>query len=266
MRQPKWTRGAYATSPRLRDVKGANTVEAHANVESWRGTPEELLNCLQSLLSVGDGEGQQQITLTWCDGRQSYFDKVPTAVSALEADGMPLDDLILLRAEGQLDDKSLKWTFVAKNQPSPGVFLNLEGSATALVRGAAEQAFQDMMIGYVDRLGTWRAPVWLLTSLAPVLLASFAVSATGASSIVRLATFAAAILSATAVALVTSTQFQVTPGLTLVRTSELRGTRRNRDLWQNLIARRWVRAIGASLWALGLGVLGNKLAGLLNWP
>lgn len=263
MRQPRWARGAYALAPRFRAE--STPIVTDANVECWRGTAEELLSPLHGLAFSGDQTSRQVITLTWADGQQNVLNDIRTALETLQAQDQRLGELLLLRGEGHLNDASLSWILVAKNQPLPGMTLRVQGANAALVRGAAEQAFHSMMIGYVDRMSGWRGLSWLFTVLAPILLASIAVSSTRASATVRLVVLFVAAVSGVVTFLMSAKAFHVKRGIEILSAS-VEGQTNRAQFWTTFVQHRLIRATGAVLGALAIGIIGNKLSELMPWP
>jgi len=149
--------GAYACTPRI--TRSGDGFEGHAHIECWRGTPEELLVILSALVTVPESP-DVVVEIEWMDGTRSRA-KGLTAVGE-QLDGVPKTRSINARLSctGQCDE-----TWVRTQQAIPGLSIKVRGTDHDVVVAATRSAFARAMIGYVDRLGTWRAPALMVLTI-----------------------------------------------------------------------------------------------------
>ncbi len=69
VRQPRWIRGAYAKSPSVHQLDGDGRWCGSAAIESWCGTPEELVHAAQALVGLLGAGSAIKVTLSLADGR-----------------------------------------------------------------------------------------------------------------------------------------------------------------------------------------------------
>jgi hypothetical protein len=155
-----------------------------AAIECWRGTPDELLSPVSQLhevLKAHDSPTQIQATVTWLDG-SSINRRSLEGVQGAIGSQLP-GRLQSLRVE--IKSASTSSVFLVKRQ-IPGLSFEVRSSTPGQALGLAESVYARMMIGYVDRFGGWRGAAWIAASLTPLVLVSFASSATQVGTTPRL--------------------------------------------------------------------------------
>ena len=167
-------------------------VTASAAVESWCGTVDELCEPIRALIgsNVSPSEMSLMVGITWSDGSHQQESTLDHLKRALQA--RSLDDPLTIRIETQSGPGGVSGTLVARHR-FPGVSIGVTGDDEAKVLGAAELAFQRLMIGYVDRMGSWRGLAWSLTALAPLLLVIISLAGREVPASIRLAILAIAL-------------------------------------------------------------------------
>lgn len=133
-------------------MQSGDEFEGHAHIECWRGTPDEFLTILQVLADSADS-ADVVAEVRWKDGTKSRASGLGAIGTQLVT--VPKSRSITARlAHAHLSDKSC----VHAQQAIPGLSIEVSGPDHDVVSAATQSAFASAMIGYVDRLGTWRAP------------------------------------------------------------------------------------------------------------
>ncbi|RGC70301.1 hypothetical protein C5N14_07745 [Micromonospora sp. MW-13] len=264
MREPKWTRGAYASAPALDRVQNTGVIGASAYVECWSGTVDELCSVLEQLSRnpMGSEDEAALACVSWTDGTSSAANELDSLRELLAPER--LAEVLAVRISVRTDSGT-KATLVAR-QKLPGLVLRVEGNESAAVLGASELAFRRMMVGYVDRMGGLRALFWMLSGIAPMILVSWAVQQSDASVPARLGLLTVAILSGFSLFAFSGPRLQVNQALVLlVRVPDNR-MQQWRVLAKSVYANKRTKAIAGVAGALILGVIGNKLSDLIPFP
>lgn len=155
MREPKWSSGVYAGTPRV--TSSGDVYEGHAHIECWRGTPDEFLAVLRALVPESCSD-RVLVEIEWTDGTKSRS----RGMAAFEAELRAVPTTRGISTRFDLRRMSGEAWLLAR-QAIPGLSIRVRGSDQEAVAVATQAAFARAMIGYVDRLGGWRAPgvaVW----------------------------------------------------------------------------------------------------------
>lgn len=266
VRQARWYRGAYSSAPWL-DEDGANgETQVGAYVECWKGTAEELCSVARELamrLLSPDllHRASERMTVSWADGTHDDVASFASAVSVLTA--RSFDEVLAVR----FTVSSVKATGVLVGRTKlPGLSLKLSGQDVGHLLGVAELVFRRMMIGYVDRMGGRRGIGWMLSSLAPLLLAVLAVSPGNADLWARLGVLLVALGGSLATFVLGYRVLLYSEPFLLVAHVQPRNIRQIRSLVRSWVGRPYVRPALGVLSAIVIGILSNKLADLLPWP
>jgi hypothetical protein len=210
---------------------------------------------------VGDG-AQAICRLNLLDGGSRTAGSLAD-LSALLA-STPSADVMSLRVDISAKGDSLRASVVASPR-EPGLLLLTQATKPAESLGIAQLAFRAMMVGYVDRLGGWRAPLWMATALAPLLLVSIGVSPGHSPIWGRIALIVAGIFGSIAAFALSFRRFQVPAGFELLDSEpEARGAFGHS--LRRIAAHRWTRRLAATLGAVLVGAVGSKLATVIPWP
>lgn len=263
-REPKWTSGAYSRSPVFEPGTGIEA-QAFANIECWRGNVDELVDPVATLVRAVAGNSNAQIkaTITWGDSTQDRVADVAALRERLNTYESPV--VLGIRVDTSSPDARLVGQIII-GAVIPGVRVKVQGLDRTEVLAVTEMVYRRMMIGYVDRLGGWRVSVWMAWSLAPILLVSIAISPGEASPVARAVVAVVALGSAFTAGLMSYSRLLIAVPLVLLPLEgTARATRASARLaqwWHN----RWIRIGFVTAWTLAVGVMGNKIAGLLPWP
>lgn len=279
MREPKWSSGAYSVVPRLLETGRDNSTShlpralardpirlvAYAAVESWAGTREELLSVVVVLVNQAPpGEALRMSAFIGTqNGRSSTaktLDELTNLIARTES-----ADLLVLRVDLQSPDEMYGATVVATPR-TPGLRIQVWGPEQSRSLGAAQLAFRRMMAGYVDRLGGWRAPTWMVSALAPLLLFGIGVSPGAANPWARAAVIIASLVSSVAVFLFSYRRLLVPGGFEILEQVPANRANRLKRAFSDPRAHRWIRRLVPLAAALAVGVIGNKLSDLIPWP
>jgi len=180
VREPRWTRGAYSQPPHLVD-EGPGRTTAAASIESWRGTPEELLAVVRSLEGAAPGAQAIAASLTWSDGRSERATSLDDVTELVL--GLRDDRAAILRVE--VDGDGARGAVLVASRFEPGLAVEILDSDAGRALGNAELAFRRMMVGYVDRMGGVRGLAWMLAAIAPLMLVGIALAPGSASGWAR---------------------------------------------------------------------------------
>ena len=265
MRTPKWTRAVHTQPPTLHTTEAGPTVGS-SSIECWRGTVDELcVAAIELVQAVARTGGSQHAEITWASGSQQVKPDVESLRAALKA-GQP-DDVLAIRFAITAGNGSIAGTLLAKAK-LPGLSVEITGVDRAQVLGITELAFQQMMIGYVDRIGGWRIPTWMLVASSPVAVVLVALNGmhVSYSLLIRLpilllalvATIVTMALSYEALLIKRPLSIQSQP---IPRRSQLTASR-IRSVYRHPVTRRVLVIIGALI----IGILGNKLTSVVPWP
>jgi len=274
VRTPRWSQGAYTLSPRLTTVAWADQLLAAASatsachavaaVESWAGTREELLAVARDLLTqvsvVGPVELRARMSLL--DGRSVEARSLDDLSRSL--DSVSADEVALLRVD--LEAGPASGAAMTATRSDPGVRIRVWGDQEGQTLGAAQLVFQKLMIGYVDRLGGWRALIWMATALAPLLLVSIGFASGNGDPWARTAILTAGLVGSLAVFLFSYPLLLVPGGFVLLDKEPPRRVAYVYSLALRFARNVWTRKGLALLGALLVGIVGNKLAELIPWP
>lgn len=261
IRVPKWTRAAYSNPPFVRKIDEFRFV-AEGSIECWRGTPHELLS-VADILTAQRTVRTIQASITWIDGTAFRAESVEEVREKLGSQN--LNRVLAIRVEAKSSDDTVNTSLVARNK-IPGVIVRVESTDESQALGAAELAFRKLMLGYVDRMGSFRAPTWMLTALTPMLVFSLLISGKIDNGTIRAA--AAALVAATSIAtfaatyrlLIFSKGFELVDQIPRSKMAGLLASIRN------IYRSRWTKPILAGLMAIILGIIGNKLSDLIPFP
>lgn len=259
MREPRWTRGAYAESPSVRRLDDEGRWCGSAAIESWRGTPEELVHAARTLVDVLGAESEMKVTLSTADGSVL----APTSFEELQRrlSDAP-DEVLSVRVEALAGQE--RAVLVARRH-FPGLIVDVEDADRERAVGRTETVFQRMMIGYVDRMGGVRGLVWVASAIAPLLLVGIAVAPGDASILVRAAVIAGALVAGVASFVVSYDRLLFSTPLEL-RQQLGPGMQRLGDGAKRLRDSRWTLRCLRVLCALLIGAAGSKLAEVLPFP
>ncbi len=237
---------------------------ATAQVECWSGTVNELCSVVESLsdiLAAIDDDGALA-SVSWVDGTNSRVSQLDELRGLLTPERF--GDILAVRISARTHT-AVKVTLVARPK-IPGLVLEIEGPDPATVLGAAEIAFQRMMVGYIDRMGGLRGLVWMLFALAPTILVSWAVAESSTSNIVRAGLFLVAGLSGVSIFVLSGPRLLVSQSFALLESVPKNRVEKWRMVAKSLYARKQTKAALGVAGALLLGVIGNKLSDLIPFP
>ena len=260
MRAPRWTRGAYAESPSVRRLDGEGRWCGSAAIESWRGTPEELVHAARTLVRVLGAESDMKVTLSIADGR--VLTSTSLADLQRRLSDAP-DEVLSVRVEAVAGHQ--RAVLVARRH-FPGLVVNVEDADRERAVGRTEAIFQRVTIGYVDRMGGVRGLVWMASAIAPLLLVGIAVAPGDASTAARAAVIAGALVAGVTTFVGSYDRLLVSTPLDLRRQLPVPGTRRLGDSAKRLTDSRWTLRCLRVLGALVIGAAGSKLAEVLPFP
>ncbi|WP_459804192.1 hypothetical protein [Herbidospora sp. RD11066] len=238
---------------------------AAAGIECWKGTLDELMVAIRSLPQA---IGVEQISIvrawiSWTSGQQEVISNIDSLNQRLE--GATLEEIFSLRVEVASSPQGISGLVVAR-QRIPGLLVNVNGNDQAKVLGVTQLVFQEMMIGYVDRMGGWRAPIWILLSLAPMMLVSFFIQENAENNVSRSFLVIASAASAIMILGLGYRMLQHSIAFTLV---QVLPRKRGSALLEWAIKKYRIPAIK---WLAGLvgvilvGIATNKIADWIPWP
>jgi hypothetical protein len=263
VREPKWTRAAYASAPSLKPPAWAGESRASAHIECWSGTVDELNSVIEALgpRDCAD-DNLEEARISWSDGTQTVLSDFDSIRNALPPERFA--DVLAIRFVAK-SASGVGATMVARRK-IPGLELCVEGSDAASVLGTGEILFQRMMAGYVDRMGGFRPLVWMLLALAPMILVSWAVERNATSATGRLVLVAIAVLSGLSLFALSGPKLLVDKPLALLEFAP----KSRFDRWKasalSAYRHRYAKATLAVLGALVVGIIGNKLSELIPFP
>jgi hypothetical protein len=262
MREPRWSRGAYAQPPALKDTTGS-TVTVTAAVECWRGTVDELCSpAIELANALGGGSTTQRAFITVASGVQQR--RHSTAMLSEALNDIELDNLLAVRFEVTSSGKDLSGVFIARGK-RPGLTVEVTGADRAKVMGATEIVFQRMMIGYVDRLGGWRSLALMAAFIAPLLLVGSAVSS-DKNALVRIGVILIAAFGPLASGVLVIDAISYSKPLVVLAELPPPRVRNARQQVSVIYHHRLTRQAIGVLVALAIGALGSKLANYLPFP
>jgi hypothetical protein len=264
-RRPRWTRAVNTQPPTLHEAVG-DRATGSANIQCWRGTVDELCIPVTELVqAVASTGGTQRAEITWADGSRQVEADVESLRRALK-ERKP-DDLLMVRFVVAAGDGSVEGTLLARAK-LPGITLEVTGINRAQVLGIAELVFQQMMIGYVDRVGGWRLPMWMLTAYIPGILIVTAVNRAHVSS-KPIIVIPLILLTIVILILTMSLSYEaliVKKPLKIEATPILQRRERTaswiRTTYRRPVTRRVLYIIGTLI----IGVLASELATVIPWP
>ena len=239
---------------------------ASAVIECWRGTVEELLDPVGALAQTVTGSRSTltEALISWVDGSQSRATD-NDALRALIA-SRPLEDVLAIRAEVRSEGEPRRRGVLVARKAIPGIHVSVEAHDGASALGAAEMVFQRMMIGYVDRMGGYRGLVWMLIALAPVFLTSLVFGNSQMNLTVKVLVLVVAIAGGFGAFAASYPALLVSVPLSLVAEMPPRFTERWWATVITLYRHRYTRSALATIAALTLGIIGNKIADLIPFP
>lgn len=264
MREPRWTHGAYASSPSLRRVAD-KTVFAEATVECWRGTPEEFVDASRTMIKAirdGGSATETNIVTSLANGTSTVTKDISDLLDVMSRD---VDSLISVRVEVKSTDSALSGVLVGRPR-IPGLRVQVRGDDPSKALGIVELTFRRMMIGYVDRLGGIRAPIALLSAVAPMLLIGIAATPGDGSLIGRMVTLGIAVASCFALLYIGLNHLRVSQGFSCVAEIPTSGMGRVSGGVKVVYANRYVKSVFGVAWVVILGACGSKLAEFIPWP
>jgi hypothetical protein len=177
----------------------------------------------------------------------------------------PLNKLLAIRIVCTDAERSIVSVLIGR--PSePGFELQVMASDQVLALGLTEAIFRQMMIGYVDRMGGWRAPFWMLSAIAPLIVVILATSSGDASVGGRILVASLAAMASVGSFLLSYPWILANAGFDLIEFVPEFNSRKHVVTVRTFLQRRRVRAAIGLLGALILGIVGNKLSDLLPWP
>lgn len=151
MREPRWSSGAYTSPPHV--TVSAGEFVGRAQIECWRGTPAEFMTVINAIASeLTSFEVVSEVE--WIDGTKSRARGFVAIGKDLRAGSGTRSIQVRLSQTGVDGIKSL----VRAQRSIPGVSIETKGPDQQSVAALTQKAFGRAMIGYVDRLGAWRAP------------------------------------------------------------------------------------------------------------
>lgn len=164
VRKAKWSAGAYSSQPQVERVD--HTYRGTASIECWLGTPDELLGVLEAadLFDVGTTSVDLAATVTWLVGTRSRFRNASDVHLGLTQEPSTKARTIELRG----NRGSIEFVLHARRNQIPGLSFEITGADQTVVADVCKDAYQRMMIGYVDRLGGWRSIAFMLLAVAPI--------------------------------------------------------------------------------------------------
>jgi hypothetical protein len=201
-------------------------------------------------------------TLTFEDGRRQTASNLSELAGVLSAD--VLGQLVLIVVTGE-DREGLQYSLVGSPR-TPGLRLNVTGTNESIVLGAASLAYRRMMAGYVDRFGGWRAPVWMVSAIAPMFALSLVASRNLDSSFARIAVIAGAGVLTFAVFVGLADLIRVNRSFQLVREIPHQPAAWVVLKWMSLRERFKLRTVLGLLGAIAIAVVSNKISDLIHWP
>lgn len=260
MREPRWTRGAYAENPSVRRLEREGRWRGSAAIESWSGTPEELVHAARTLAHVLGAESDMKVTLSVADGRvltPTSFEEFQRRLSEAP------DEILAARVEATAGDE--RAVLVARRH-FPGLIVEVEDTDRERAVGRTEAIFQRMMIGYVDRMRGVRGIAWMASAIAPLLLVGIAVAPGDTSIVLRAAVIAGALVAGLATLVVSYDRLLVSTPLDIRRQLPPPGMRRLGDSAKRIRDNRWTLRVLRVVGALLIGAAGSKLAEMLPFP
>lgn len=259
-RTPRWTRVAYSEAPSAHESPPGTFVSTAA-VECWKGTLSELLTVV---IVLSDGvPGRFRAAITWVDGSHA----LAASLDGLRANlaNRVSTDILAMRIDFSTRDETTKAFFVARNR-IPGLSIRVESSDYARSLGLVEMAYRQSLIGYVDRLGGFRAPLVGLLTTGPLITFSLAANSDIASPTFR--TFAVIFIGALAL-IAYPLIYRMTLATQALALIEALPPKRL-AAWRARLARvyrlRYVKVTIGATGALTLGIIGNKIADLIPFP
>ncbi|MEV6868581.1 hypothetical protein AB0M44_47370 [Streptosporangium subroseum] len=263
---PKWDSAAYTQNPEIRSSQSpTGNVVATAAIECWKGTVEELVLVAETLFEVVGSEGIviQRIWICWSDGTHEQAKDLIILAERLSS--RPASALLSARIEVLSKSLKISGVLVARYKIS-ALSVEINGKSRASVLGATQLIFHKMMIGYVDRMGGWRAPVWMLTAFVPMLLLGTSINEEKTGTL-------GGFLLVVAIAVGSLTTFKVTyPALLVSKPLELLKELPERhghiflkwavEKYSNPTIKWIVGLMGVML----VGIISNKLSDLIRWP
>ena len=157
VREPKWSSGAYAGAPRV--APSGTLFESHAHIECWRGTPAEFVSVLKALVRENEA-ADVVVEVEWKDHTRSRV----KGLAAIEAQLSTVPQTRRIVAQ-LANEGPLKRSCVRAQSTIPGLAIHAIGTDRDTVWAVTQQAFSRAMIGYIDRFGTWRAPLWAILTI-----------------------------------------------------------------------------------------------------
>lgn len=164
-------------------------------------------------------------------------------------------------------DGSVEGTLLARAK-LPGLMLEVTGTNRAQVLGITELVFQQMMIGYVDRIGGWRLPTWMLTAYLPTILMITAANFVHVSSHPLLAVpFVILAIAVLILTLSLSYEALIVRKPLKIESVPIAQRRKRAASWIRATYRHPItRRVLAIVGGLIIGILGSALANVIPWP
>lgn len=267
LRAPKWDGGAYARGPHIVAVRNQEphvpSEGAVAYIESWLGTIEEFLSVVTSLAaSSPSGTPQVRSQIGFTDARSVTVSSLDELQSSLSREGAA--SILTIRVE-ITEPHDAYFAAVILAPGAHGLRVEVLGRDRARSLGAAQVAFERMMIGYVDRMGGWRGLAWMVSALAPLLLFSLGISLVRSNVWVPILFLSVGLVSSFAVFTTMYSVLLFPSGATVVEHLRESARVRHARTLRGLMFHTWTRRVLSWCGALLIGVLGSKLADLLPW-
>ncbi|MEV4248744.1 hypothetical protein AB0J63_35680 [Streptosporangium canum] len=176
-----------------------------------------------------------------------------------------MNGIFSLRLEVASKGCNISGTLLAR-QKIDGMRVYMNGRDQAKVLGVTQLVFQKMMIGYVDRMGGWRAPIWMGIAILPMLLVSTFINNNVANSLARSLLVGATALSALVIFWLSYKVLLRLEAFVLMRTLP---PRRGNAMIAWIVTKYRIPAIK---WIAGLigivlvSIISNKISDLIPWP
>jgi hypothetical protein len=227
---------------------------------------EELCNAAKVLVEAVTGDGSAPVrraSISWADGFLHSAQDVDGLRDAL-AKGS-LDEVLAVRLEVESADGEVSAVLMAREK-LPGVTVEVAGADSSRVLGTAELVFQQIMIGYVDRMGGLRAPAWMLLALAPLLLLGIGLAPGRANIAARLLLILIAAIGSAAAFVLSYPRLLISQPIELLtRLPDHRSQQVRKGVlvfFRHPYTRRGLAVLGALI----IGAAGSKLAQFLPFP
>ena len=140
-------------------VQGSSIV-GRANIECWRGTPDELASVV-SALAADTEAASVSAEIVWRDGTRSRV----RGPADLKRQLSEVPRLRSMCVEVRAADSAEYLARLRTLETVPGLTIEVYGSMRERVAAAVLAGFNRAMIGYVDRLASWRIALLAATTM-----------------------------------------------------------------------------------------------------